>query len=136
MKDESPQALRRIKVMTRPTVLMSGPQVRLVAGVGDTDIGYHSSPTGNRQSIRQHGLNPDCSDAWGYDARLGRPYPWTWLTTSLEAAKEFCPGNKNDIWQVCLEGIKVQDDPHGWRFSSGKSIATAEHIPPACLLLL
>ena len=94
-------------------------------------IGYHVSPTRNRDAIAREGLR---TDAMGWDAG----FVWFFLDRAVaeQAARTGSWGGvrgHHDVWEIDLSGLDVMDDPHpGFVGAWGEaSRALAQHVAAA-----
>jgi len=96
---------------------------------------FHATARANRESIREHGVDPDHSETWrGADY----PYVWAWDFEHYQRALDWGAGSarETDIWHVDPAGLDWIPDPHADRPDSEMYVgawATAR-IPPENLI--
>jgi hypothetical protein len=72
---------------------------------------YHVTDRRNRESIREHGIDPNYSDTW---RGAGYPYVWAWDNEHYSRALDWGAGTSRlmDIWHIDPEGLTWEPDPH------------------------
>lgn len=72
---------------------------------------YHVTDRRNRDSIREHGLDPEHSDTW---RGTGYPHVWAWDDEHYQRALDWGAGAKRpmDIWHLDPAGLEWVPDPH------------------------
>ena len=74
---------------------------------------FHVTDRRYRDSIREHGIDPEHSDTW---RGQGYPYVWAWDAEHYERALDWgagARGREMDIWVIDGAGLDWVPDPHG-----------------------